>query len=140
MPSWRAPGRSSRAIRPDARRSGCPRAARRGGLRPEPLACTLTRGGTLPLDIPLFAEPEARVIVFSGADIDTSGARRRLMSSGSAPRATFATALLTRCGRIHGVRTLLCEGGPGPLRRARRAKRPLDQLFLTLSSTFVRRR
>ena len=38
---------------------------RQRGLSPEPLACTLTRHGSLPLDIPLFAEPEAKVVVFT---------------------------------------------------------------------------
>ena len=58
---------------PDARRA---RVAR--GVAAEPLAVTLTRSGRLPLKIPLFAEPEARVIVFSGAEVDLGDARAQV--------------------------------------------------------------
>ncbi|MDQ6730314.1 MAG: dihydrofolate reductase family protein, partial [Actinomycetota bacterium] len=58
---------------PDARRA---REAR--GMDPEPLAVTVTRSGRLPLGIPLFAEPEARVIVFSGADVDLGKAEAQV--------------------------------------------------------------
>ena len=40
------------------------------GLEPEPIAVTVTRSGRLPLEIPLFAEPEARVIVYSAAAVE----------------------------------------------------------------------
>ncbi|MGO9823375.1 MAG: dihydrofolate reductase family protein [Solirubrobacteraceae bacterium] len=106
------------------------------GLSLEPLTCTLTRGGTLPLEIPLFAEPEARVIVFSGADIDTSSARAQVEVVRLAPdELTFATAL-RHLRAMHGVRTLLCEGGPRVFAELAR-EAVADQLFLTLSSTLV---
>jgi riboflavin biosynthesis pyrimidine reductase len=106
------------------------------GLSAEPLACTLTRGGTLPLEIPLFAEPEARVVVFSGADIDTSGVQAQVeVVSLAADQLTFAQAL-RRLRAMHGVRTLLCEGGPRVFAELAR-EAVADQLFLTLSSTLV---
>src|SRR5436309_15275398 len=44
------------------------------GLSAEPLACIISRSGELPTDIPLFAEPEARIIVFAPAEPDLSNA------------------------------------------------------------------
>ena len=37
------------------------------GLSPEPLACLVTRTGSLPLDIPLFSEPEAQLAINSSS-------------------------------------------------------------------------
>jgi len=106
------------------------------GLSSEPLVCTLTRGGTLPLEIPLFAEPEARVVVFSGADIDTSGAQAQVeVVRLPADQLTFTQAL-RQLRAMHGVRTLLCEGGPRVFAELAR-EAVADQLFLTLSSTLV---
>ncbi|MBV9309371.1 MAG: dihydrofolate reductase family protein, partial [Solirubrobacterales bacterium] len=43
------------------------------GKPAEPLACIITRTGELPTDIPLFAEPEARIVVFSPREPDLQG-------------------------------------------------------------------
>lgn len=124
--------RYGRLIRdPDARER-----RRRRGLRAEPLACTVTRSGALPLDIPLFAEPDAEVVVFAGADVDSSGVRARLDVVRVDPGATVLRTALTRLRADYGVRALLCEGGPtlfGALAR----DGLFDQLFLTLSRRFV---
>ncbi len=50
-----------RALRPDRPERGAPRGTRAApAAAPEPLACVISRSGNLPLEIPLFAEPEAR--------------------------------------------------------------------------------
>src|SRR6476661_922194 len=42
------------------------RAAREAlGLAPQPLIATVSRSGELPAEIPLFADPEARIVVFT---------------------------------------------------------------------------
>lgn len=106
------------------------------GMRPEPIACTLTRSGSLPLDIPLFAEPEAHVIVFTSADIDTSGVEAQLEIVKLDPvELTFAAAL-QYLRREYDVRMLLCEGGPRVFARLAH-ERVADQLFLTLSPKLV---
>jgi riboflavin biosynthesis pyrimidine reductase len=105
---------------------------RRRGLAPEPLACLLTRTGDVPLEIPLFAEPEARVIVFSGADVDTSAARAQVeVVRLDGPALSFAAAL-SHLRAHHGVRALLTEGGPTVLAALVR-EHVLDELFLTLA-------
>src|SRR5581483_9258440 len=37
------------------------------GLAPEPLAVVVSRSGQIPYEIPLFTEPEARIVEFTGA-------------------------------------------------------------------------
>ena len=86
---------------------------RRRGLAPEPLAITLTRGGDVPLDIPLFAEPEAEVVVFSGSEIDVSGVAAQVEVVVLDP--PDLGAALRHLRADHGVRVLLCEGGPSVL-------------------------
>jgi riboflavin biosynthesis pyrimidine reductase len=106
------------------------------GLSPEPLACTLTRHGSVPLDIPLFAEPDARVVVFSGAEVDTSGVQALVeVVELRFDELTFAHAL-RYLRSMHDVRTLLCEGGPSVFAALAR-EGVADQLCLTLSPTLV---
>lgn len=103
---------------------------RRRGLAPEPLAITLTRTGDVPLDIPLFAEPEAEVVVFTGRDIDVSGVAAAVeVVVLHPPKPALA---LRHLRAEHGVGVLLCEGGPAMLAALVRA-RLLDELFLTLA-------
>jgi riboflavin-specific deaminase-like protein len=102
------------------------------GLSPEPLATTITRSGRLPLGIPLFAEPEARVVVFSPIPPVTA---RLAATVVHAPQTTLVDALRS-LRRDHGVRTLLCEGGAllfGALLRAGL----VDELFMTLAPRLV---
>ncbi|MGI9183484.1 MAG: dihydrofolate reductase family protein [Solirubrobacteraceae bacterium] len=102
------------------------------GLPGEPLACTLTRTGSLPLDIPLFAEPEAEVVVFSGQDVDLTGVRARVEVVRLEPEELrFATAL-AHLRTERGVRTLLCEGGPRVFATLLR-ERLVDELCLSLA-------
>jgi riboflavin biosynthesis pyrimidine reductase len=105
---------------------------RQRGLSPEPLACTVTRRGVVPLDIPLFAEPEAKVVVFSGRTIDLTGVRAQVEVVEMAPDELSFAAALAHLRAHHGASTLLCEGGPrvfGELAR----EGVYDQLFLTVS-------
>ncbi len=109
---------------------------RRRGMRPEPLACTVTRRGSLPLDIPLFFEPEAEVVVFTGADMDAGEVRAQLDVVRMQQDELTFTAALDYLRAEHGVRALLCEGGPRVF-GALVAEGLLDQLFLTISHMFV---
>jgi riboflavin biosynthesis pyrimidine reductase len=103
---------------------------RRRGLAPEPLACTLTRSGDVPLDIPLFAEPEAEVVLFTATEIDVSGVAAAVEVVVLDP--LDPACALRHLRAHHRVRTLLCEGGPAVLAALVR-ERLLDELFLTLA-------
>jgi riboflavin biosynthesis pyrimidine reductase len=108
------------------------------GQSPEPLACLLTRSGDVPTEIPLFAEPDARIVVFGDASlqervaacpaqVDLVALDRQML--------TLTTAL-TRLRADYGVRTLLCEGGP-TLFSALLAERLVDELCLTVAPKLV---
>jgi riboflavin biosynthesis pyrimidine reductase len=105
---------------------------REAGRPAEPLACTVTRSGRIPLDIPLFAEPSARVVVFTARDIDVSGVAAQVQVDRLGPTELTFTAALRHLRERHGVRTLLCEGGPNVL-GALLHEGVLDELFLTLA-------
>ncbi|HET9104353.1 MAG TPA: dihydrofolate reductase family protein [Solirubrobacteraceae bacterium] len=109
------------------------RAARRQrGLPAEPLAVTVTRSGHLPLDIPLFAEPEARVVVYAGAPVDLGAARAQVQVVALEPARLSLAAVLRDLRAEHGVRLVLCEGGPLMLGSMLR-EGVLDQLCLSLA-------
>lgn len=109
------------------------RAAReRAGLPGDALAVVVSRSGVLPLDIPLFAEPEQPVAIFVSAeppplDVDAQVTVTRLPAGASPLTAAFASLRSD-----FGVRALLCEGGPTVL-GAMLEEDLVDELFLTLS-------
>jgi riboflavin-specific deaminase-like protein len=109
---------------------------RERGLRPEPLTCVVTRSGSVPLDIPLFAEPEAQILIFSGAELDTSGVQANVTVVTVPPQELSFAAVLTRLRTEHDVLALLCEGGPYVF-GALLTESLIDQLFLTFSPQIV---
>jgi len=119
------------------------RAARlAAGRSAEPLAVLISRSGQVPFEIPLFAEPEAQVIVFSphplagqGWSSQTTPDAATVTEVRSKPDDTLATAMAA-LRREHGVELLLCEGGP-TLFAALRAERLVDELFLTVAPKLV---
>lgn len=124
--------RYGRLIREPERRA---RRERRG-LAPEPIACVVTRSGEVPTDIPLFAEPQARVAVFTPATVDTSDLAAHVEVVRLDPDEPTLTAAL-RCMRSDlGIRTLLCEGGP-TLFGALLGEGLVDELFVTLAPKLV---
>jgi riboflavin biosynthesis pyrimidine reductase len=113
------------------------KAERRGrrsqsGLSPEPLACVITRSGELPIDIPLFAEPEARIIVFSGHEVDPRQFAAGVEIHRLEPGESMLDEALEVLRHEHGVRTLLCEGGP-TLFSSMLHRGVVDELFLTVA-------
>jgi len=115
------------------------RAARADAGRPEhPLVATISRRLTLPVDtVPLFAEPETEIVVFTAAGEATPapdvGARLVVERLG-ADRLTLPVVLEQLAAR--GVRSVLCEGGPRLLRRLVADDR-LDDLLLTVAPLLV---
>ncbi|MFZ0089880.1 MAG: dihydrofolate reductase family protein [Solirubrobacteraceae bacterium] len=104
----------------------------RRGLAPEPALCTVTRTGTLPDGIPLLDEPDARMIVFSGGPVALEGTRAHVEVVRLHPEALTLTAVAEDLRVRHGVRLLLCEGGP-TLLHGLLDERIIDELFLTVS-------
>jgi riboflavin biosynthesis pyrimidine reductase len=115
-----------------------PAAARRErrrarGLPEQPLFCTITRSGRLPDGIAMLDSPQARMVIFTAAPL-TLGARRASVEVIEVKPPALLTPgyALAVLRQRHGVRTLLCEGGPtlfGALVRAGL----VDELFLTIA-------
>lgn len=106
------------------------------GLSPEPLACVITRSGAVPTDIPLFAEPEARIVLFTAADIELSRCSGQVELVRLDPGELTLTTAMRHLRADYGVRTLLCEGGP-TLFGAMLGEGLVDELFLTLAPKLV---
>lgn len=109
------------------------RAAREAiGLAPEPLFALVSRSGELPLDAPLFAEPDARIVAFapSGTAAPECAAQVALVTLD--PTELTLTNALRQLRADHGVRSVLCEGGP-TLMSALLHESLVDEVFLTLA-------
>jgi riboflavin biosynthesis pyrimidine reductase len=102
------------------------------GLPVQPLLCTVTRSGRVSREIPLLADPDARMIVYTGAPLSLGDVAASVEVVIVDPaRLTIASALRDLHGR-HGARLTLCEGGPTVLAQLIE-QRALDELFLTVA-------
>ncbi|MGI8573428.1 MAG: dihydrofolate reductase family protein [Solirubrobacteraceae bacterium] len=102
------------------------------GLSPEPLACIISRTGDVPTEIPMFAEPESRIVIFTSIEPDLSGAAADVSVVRLDPGEVTLTTMLRRLRADFDVRALLCEGGPTVF-GALLHERLVDELFLTIS-------
>jgi 5-amino-6-(5-phosphoribosylamino)uracil reductase len=104
------------------------------GQPAEPLACVVTRTGNVPTEIPLFAEPEARVIVFAAAHAASgfTGCMANVEVVCLDPAELTMTTVLRTLRAEYGVTSLLCEGGP-TLFGALLHEGLVDELFLTVA-------
>jgi riboflavin-specific deaminase-like protein len=102
------------------------------GLRPEPLAAVISRSGDVPLDIPLFADRDSRVVVFTSAELDTAGVAAEVEMVHLDPGELTLTTMMRRLRTDYGVRSLLCEGGP-TLFGGLLQEDLVDELFLSLA-------
>jgi riboflavin biosynthesis pyrimidine reductase len=107
------------------------------GREPEPLAVIASRSGELPLQVPLFDVPEARIVVFSPVAADQAEVAAQLHQEeyDSGVEGALAGALTT-LRRRYGVQTLLCEGGP-TLVGLLLAEQLVDDLFLTIAPKLI---
>jgi riboflavin biosynthesis pyrimidine reductase len=111
------------------------RRARRlaSGQTSEPLACLITRSGELPVEIPLFAEPEAQIVVFSRGELQLDGVSATVHPEPYDPGAGRPLGQVMAILREkYGVRGLLCEGGPS-LFGSLLGEQLVDELFLTVA-------
>lgn len=111
------------------------RAAREAiGLAPVPPLVVIARSGRLPLEIPLFQDPDAHAIVYTEVATEPPAvpARVELQRIDPAAGEPTLTAALRHLRREHGVRSLLCEGGP-QLLSGLLHEGLVDELFLTVA-------
>jgi riboflavin-specific deaminase-like protein len=99
------------------------------GLAPDPLAVIVSGRLDLPADLPLLNEPEQKVVIATASDATLEGL---------GPQVEYARVgddlplLMARLREDHGVRSIVCEGGP-TLNSHLLAAGLVDELFLTLN-------
>ncbi len=103
------------------------------GLAEEPLACIVSAGLAIPVDIPLLADPRARVVIVtpSEGEIGPCAAHVDYVRCEEGGLLDLTAALRELASRF-GVRLLLCEGGPH-LGHSLLAAGLLDELYLSLA-------
>jgi riboflavin-specific deaminase-like protein len=101
---------------------------RAAGLAADPLAIVVSGSLNLPPDVPLLQDPEQRVVVVTAADGVVEGTAAQVQYLRSAP--VDLAGALARLRAEHGVRSILCEGGPH-LSGSLLAAGLIDELFLT---------
>ena len=116
--------RYGRLVRDPARREQ--RVA--AGLAADPLAIVVSGSLHLPADVPLLQDPDSHVVVITASGGVIEGCRAEVEYLRSSP-VDLPGALATLRAR-HGVRSILCEGGPH-LNASLLAAGLFDELFLT---------
>jgi riboflavin-specific deaminase-like protein len=99
------------------------------GLAPDPLAVIVSARLDIPADLPLLNEPEQRVVIATGSDAslaDTGEQVEYARLGDDLPK------LMAYLQEAHGIRSVLCEGGP-TLNSYLFAAGLVDELFLTLN-------
>jgi len=107
-----------------------------GGLEPEPVVATVSRRLDLPNDIPLLAEPTARVQVYTEAEGEVPTRGAWVSAHRFEPGGLTMPAILEHLALERGARAVLCEGGPTLLRELVVAH-CVDDMLLTLAPLLV---
>ena len=102
------------------------------GLEPEPVVATVSRRLDLSTDIPLLAEPTARVQVYTEAEGEVPSQGAWVAAHRFEPGGLTMPAILEHLWRERGARAILCEGGPTLLRELVVAD-CVDDLMLTIA-------
>ena len=108
----------------------------RRGLSADPIACVVTRSGRVPMDVPLFDDPCSTVVIYSADALDLGDPRATVQVTRLSQDEFGMAAALRRLRADHGVRSVLCEGGPTVLAALLR-ERVVDELFLTVAPRLV---
>ena len=101
----------------------------REGFAHDPLAVVVSGRLDLPADLPLLNEPEQRVLIATASDAVLPGPGEQV---GYARVGGDLPLLMARLREQHGVRSVVCEGGP-TLNSFLLAAGLVDELFLTLN-------
>ena len=105
---------------------------REAGFEPVPLAVVVSRRFVLPPDLPLLQDPGSRVLIATPSE----GELPSVPADVQYERTAELGPMLSRLRGDHGVRSVLCEGGP-TLNGHLLADGLVDELFLTLSPKLI---
>jgi 5-amino-6-(5-phosphoribosylamino)uracil reductase len=105
------------------------------GLEADPLAVVVSARLNLPVDLPLLQDESSRVVVLTASDAELPAVPARveyLRGVADAAGALELAPLLASLRADHGVRSILCEGGPA-LNERLVHERLVDELFFSLA-------
>ena len=119
-----------RLVRDEGRRA----ARRERGLNEEPLACVVSGRLALSEEIPLLADPQARVAILTASQTSLPPGCKAEVEYIRAMRdgVLDLSGAMSQLREAHGIHTLLCEGGPH-LGAQLLQEGLIDELFLSLS-------
>lgn len=103
------------------------------GLEPNPLTVIVSGRLSLPADLPILQDPGSRVLIATGAEHEIEGTKAHVEYARTGDDLPLLLALLRE---RHGVRSVLCEGGP-TLNSYLLAAGVVDELFLSFSPKLV---
>jgi riboflavin-specific deaminase-like protein len=106
------------------------------GLEPEPLMVIVSGRLDLPWDAPLFTDGGGRVLIFTAAEDEEPPAVATPLEVVRHAGGIDLAAALATLRREHGIRALLCEGGPR-LHSELQAGGLADELFLTIAPKLI---
>jgi riboflavin biosynthesis pyrimidine reductase len=106
------------------------------GLDAEPIVATVSRQLDVPSDIPLLAEPTARVQVYAEVEGEVPSQGAWVAVHRFEPGTLTMPAVLEHLRAERGARAILCEGGPTLLRELVVAG-CIDDLLLTVAPMLV---
>ena len=116
---------------PLVREEGLLELRERQGRAPQPLAVVVSRSGRVPSEIPLFADPGARIALYGPPSLEPPACAAQLSVHPIPPGGELGPVLESLRAE-EGVRSLLLVGGPTML-GALLAEGLVDELFLTLA-------
>jgi riboflavin biosynthesis pyrimidine reductase len=106
------------------------------GRAAQPLGVVISRSGHVPFDIPLFADAESRVAVYAPPGLVVPPCSAQITVHELPPGNDDLPGVMRSLRQDHGIRSLLCEGGPA-LFTALLDHDLVDELFLTMAPTIV---
>jgi riboflavin biosynthesis pyrimidine reductase len=106
------------------------------GLEEVPLAVTITASIQLPVQAPLFQDPEGRIVVITNSDREPPPCPAQVVVERIPGEPLDLVEGMRRLRSAHGVRSVLLEGGPTVL-AAMLSAGGVDELFLTLAPKLV---
>jgi riboflavin-specific deaminase-like protein len=103
------------------------------GLAADPLAIVASASLRLPADLPLLQDPDSTVAILTASDEELPATPARIhYLRGPAGVDLELRPLLERLRTEHGVRSILCEGGPS-LNASLVREGLVDELFLSIA-------
>ena len=110
------------------------RAKREGeGLAPDAMAVIVSASLALDPNTPIFQEPEQRVVIATESDRELEGTKAQIAYERTGDDLPL---LMARLREEHGVRSILCEGGP-TLNSHLLVAGLVNEFFLSLSPMLV---